>query len=167
MQKEEVIKAIDKLIDLEKQKQSILSKYQDAILSYADNKPLSLDFEECDYIRDLLLKAKEEIINYWDEEHEKSDFDNEIAETLRLAGVKLNEAVQVGRYKYKTVSDLMNELQNCDPEAVVIVSEKWGRGAAQFHIRTGYTDTNYLEVIGSQEPTEEYPTKAIEISAAM
>ena len=61
----------------------------------------------------------------------------------------------------------MNDLQKCDPDAVVIVSEKWGRGAAQFHIRTGYTDTNYLEVIGSQEPTEEYPTKAIEISAAM
>lgn len=98
---------------------------------------------------------------------EDESFDDEIAEALRLAGVKLNEAVQVGRYRYKTVSDLMNELQNCDPEAVVIVSEKWGRGAAQFHIRAGYTDTNYLEVIGSQEPTEEYPTKAIEISAAM
>lgn len=96
-----------------------------------------------------------------------NEFDNEINETLRLAGVKVNESVQVGRYKYKTVSDLMNELQNCDPDAVVIVSEKWGRGAAQFRIRTGYTDTNYLEEIGSQEPTEEYPTKAIEISAAM
>ena len=94
-------------------------------------------------------------------------YDDEINEALRLAGVKVNESVQVGRYKYKTVSDLMNELQNCDPDAVVIVSEKWGRGAAQFRIRAGYTDTNYLEEIGSQEPTEEYPTKAIEISAAM
>ena len=85
MRKEEVIEAIDKLIDLENQKQSILSKYQDAILSYTDNKPLSLDFEECDYIRDLLTRAKEEIINYWDEEHEESDFDDEITECLKLA----------------------------------------------------------------------------------
>jgi hypothetical protein len=88
MQKEEVIEAIDKLIDLENQKQSILSNYQDAILSYADNKPLSLYFEECDYIRDLLTKTKEEIINYWNEEHEESAFDDEINEALRLAGVK-------------------------------------------------------------------------------
>lgn len=86
--KEEVIEAIDKLIDLENQRQSILSEYQDAILSYADNKPISLDFEECDYIRDLLTRAKEEIINYWDEEHEASAFDDEIHEALRLAGVQ-------------------------------------------------------------------------------
>ena len=85
MRKEEVIEAIDKLIELEKQKRSILFKYQDAILSYTDNKPLSLDFEECDYIRDLLTRAKEEINNYWDEEHEETNFDNEIAECLKLA----------------------------------------------------------------------------------
>ena len=85
MRKEDVIEAIDKLIDLENQKQSILFKYQDAILSYTDNKPLSLDFEECDYIRDLLTRAKEEINNYWDEEHEETNFDNEIAECLKLA----------------------------------------------------------------------------------
>ena len=85
MRKEEVIEAIDKLIDLENQKRSILFKYQDAILSYTNNKPLSLDFEECDYIRDLLTRAKEEIINYWDEEHEETNFDNEIAECLKLA----------------------------------------------------------------------------------
>lgn len=85
MRKEEVIEAIDKLINLENQKQSILSEYQDAILSYADNKSLSLDFEECDYIKDLLTRAKEEIINYWDEEHEETDFDDEIAECLKLA----------------------------------------------------------------------------------
>ncbi len=91
--KEEVIEAIDKLIDLENQKQSILSNYQDDILSYADNRPLSLDFEECDYIRDLLTRAKEEIINYWDEEHEESAFDDEISESLRLAGVQINESV--------------------------------------------------------------------------
>lgn len=94
-------------------------------------------------------------------------YENEIAETLRLAGVQLNESVQVGNHKYKTVSDLMNELQKCDPDAVVIVSEQWGRGAAQFRIMTGYTDTNYLESIYSKEPTEEYPTKAVEISAAL
>ena len=85
MRKEKVIEAIDKLIELEKQKQSILSEYQDAILSYTDNKPLSLDFEECDYIKDLLTRAKEDVINYWDEEHEETDFDDEIAECLKLA----------------------------------------------------------------------------------
>ena len=85
MRKEKVIEAIDKLINLENQKQSILSKYQDAILSYTDNKPLSLDFEECDYIKDLLTRAKEDVINYWDEEHEETDFDDEIAECLKLA----------------------------------------------------------------------------------
>ena len=89
MQKEKVIEAIDKLIDLENQKQNILSEYQDAILSYTDNKPLSLDFEECEYIRNLLTRAKEEIINYWDEEHDYDDsennFDDEIAECLKLA----------------------------------------------------------------------------------
>ena len=85
MRKEKVIEAIDKLINLENQKQSILSKYQDAILLYTDNKPLSLDFEECDYIKDLLTRAKEDVINYWDEEHEETDFDDEIAECLKLA----------------------------------------------------------------------------------
>jgi hypothetical protein len=88
MQKEEVIKAIDKLIDLENQKHSILIDYQDVILSYADNKPLSLDFEECNYLRDLLTRAKEGIIDYWDEEHDEYTFDEEIIEALRLAGVK-------------------------------------------------------------------------------
>jgi hypothetical protein len=34
------------------------------------------------------LKNKEEINNYWDEEHEESTFDDEISETLRLAGVQ-------------------------------------------------------------------------------
>lgn len=101
--KEEVIEAIDKLIDLENQKQSILSKYQDAILSYADNKPLSLDFEECDYIRDLLTRAKEEIINYWDKEHEESAFDDEINETLRLAGVSLNESMEDDEIKINDI----------------------------------------------------------------
>jgi hypothetical protein len=88
--KEEVIEAIDKLIDLENQKQSILSEYQDIIIDYVKDydSPHELFFENCDYIRDLLLKAKEDIINYWDEEHEESAFNDEINETLRLAGVK-------------------------------------------------------------------------------
>ena len=53
MQKEEVIKAIDKLIDLENQKQSILSKYQDVIIDYVKDydSPDDLFFENCDYIR--------------------------------------------------------------------------------------------------------------------
>lgn len=87
MRKEEVIEAIDKLIDLENQKQSILSEYQDAIIDYVKDydSPNELFFENCDYIRDLLLKAKENVINYWDEEHEETNFDNEIAECLKLA----------------------------------------------------------------------------------
>ena len=87
MQKEKVIEAIDKLIALENQKQSILSEYQDAIIDYVKDydSPDELFFENCDYIRDLLLKAKENVINYWDEEHEKTNFDNEIAECLKLA----------------------------------------------------------------------------------
>lgn len=96
-----------------------------------------------------------------------AEFDDEINETLRLAGVQLNESVQVGRYKYQTVSDLINKLQQYDPDAVVIVSEKWGSGAAQFSIASGYTDDKFLEYIGSEEPTDEFPIKAIEISAAM
>ena len=87
MRKEEVIEAIDKLIDLENQKQSILSEYQDVIIDYVKDydSPHELFFENCDYIRDLLLKAKENVINYWDEEHEETNFDNEIAECLKLA----------------------------------------------------------------------------------
>jgi len=165
MQKEEVIKKIDELSVLLLQMKKILRDYEDIISKYSDN-DLKYSYNDCEYWESILANSRQNILNHL-EESENTDFDNEIAEALRLAGVQLNEAVQVGRYKYKTVSDLMNDLQKCDPEAVVIVSEKWGRGAAQFHIRTGYTDTNYLEVIGSQEPTEEYPTKAIEISAAM
>lgn len=101
--KEEVIKAIDKLINLENQIQIILSKYQDVILSYADNKPLSLDFEECDYLKNLLTRAKEDIINYWDEEHEESVFDDEINETLRLAGVSLNESMEDDEIKINDI----------------------------------------------------------------
>lgn len=88
--KEEVIAIIYKLIDLEKSKKRILFNYQDVIIDYVkdyDN-PRELSFENCDYIIDLLLKAKENIINYWDEEHEESAFNDEINETLRLAGVK-------------------------------------------------------------------------------
>lgn len=81
MQKEEVIEAIDKLIDLENQKQSILSEYQDAIIDYVKDydSPDELFFENCDYIRDLLLKAKENVINYWDEEHGS---ENELDESV-------------------------------------------------------------------------------------
>lgn len=81
MQKEEVIEAIDKLIDLENQKQSILSEYQDAIIDYVKDydSPNELFFENCDYIRDLLLKAKEEINKYWDEEHgSENDLDESV-----------------------------------------------------------------------------------------
>lgn len=100
--KEEVIKAIDKLINLENQIQIILSKYQDVILSYADNKPLSLDFEECDYLKNLLTRAKEKIINHWGESEDK-EFDDEIYETLRLAGVSLNESMEDDEIKINDI----------------------------------------------------------------
>ena len=90
---------------------------------------------------------------------------NSIIEEKNKKAENIKESVQVGRYKYQTVSDLIAELQQCDPNAVVIVSEKWGRGAAQFAIKQGYTDNKFLEYIGSKEQTEEFPTKAIEISA--
>lgn len=109
MKKEEVIKAIDKLIDLENQKQSILSEYQDVIIDYVKdyNSPVELFFENCDYIRDLLTKAKEDIINYWDEEHEESSFDDEINEALRLAGIQLNENDEDSEQQTVKVNDIL------------------------------------------------------------
>lgn len=85
MNKEEVIEAIDKLINLERQKRSILINFEDVIASYADNHPLSFSFEECDYTISLLENAKEEITNYWDEEHEATEYDDEINEVLKNA----------------------------------------------------------------------------------
>jgi hypothetical protein len=105
MRKEEVIEAIDKLIELENQKQSILSEYQDVILSYADNRPLSLDFEECDYIRDLLTRAKEEIINYWDEEHDYDRAENELDESIAENNPKAQEIRDVIYSMLMTHSD--------------------------------------------------------------
>lgn len=109
MQKEQVIKAIDKLIDLENQKQSILSEYQDVIIDYVKDydSPGELFFENCDYIRDLLTKAKEDIINYWDEEHEESAFDDEINEALRLAGIQLNENDEDSEQQTVKVNDIL------------------------------------------------------------
>ena len=83
MRKEEVIEAIDKLINLERQKRSILIDFEDIIASYADNHPLSFSFEECDYTISLLENAKEEINKYWDEEHDYNgteELDESIAE---------------------------------------------------------------------------------------
>ena len=87
--KDKVIEAIDKLIDLENQKQHILQDYQDVIIDYVKDydSPHELFFENCDYIRDLLLKAKENVINYWDEElnesvEENSSSAQEIRDTI-------------------------------------------------------------------------------------
>ena len=115
---------------------------------------------------------KEESEDKEEKKEVEESYEAELNEVMEAAGVEseeepVEEAVQVGKYKYQTVSDLMNELQKYDPDAVVIVSEKWGRGAAQFHIKSGYTDAKFLEYIGSEEQTEEFPTKAIEISAAL
>lgn len=75
MNKEEVIEAIDKLINLERQKRSILIDFEDVIASYADNHPLSFSFEECDYTISLLENTKEEINKYWDEGDNNTDLD--------------------------------------------------------------------------------------------
>lgn len=93
MRKEDVVEAIDKLIDLENQKQSILSEYQDAIIDYVKdyNSPYELSFENCDYIKDLLLKAKEDVINYWDEEHDSDGLENELDESISENNPKAQE----------------------------------------------------------------------------
>ena len=82
MNKEEVIEAIDKLINLERQKRSILIDFEDVIASYADNHPLSFSFEECDYTISLLENAKEEINKYWDEEHDYDGAENNLDESM-------------------------------------------------------------------------------------
>ena len=82
MNKEEVIGAIDKLINLERQKRSILIDFEDVIASYADNHPLSFSFEECDYTISLLENAKEEINKYWNEEHDYNGSENNLDESI-------------------------------------------------------------------------------------
>ena len=91
-------------------------------------------------------------------------YDDEINETLRLAGVQLNED-WFSEHQSKnanTVKDLIEKLQQCDPNAIVIVSEKPGRGGASCYVYQGYTDKNGFYL--SDEQNEEYNIPAIEIT---
>lgn len=93
-----------------------------------------------------------------------NNFDNEINETLRLAGVQLNED-WFSEHQSKnanTVKDLIEKLQQCDPNAIVIVSEKPGRGGASCYVYQGYTDKNGFYLNNKQN--EEYSIPAIEIT---
>ena len=102
---------------------------------------------------------------------------NQIKEILRIAGVtskynitdpeqqakisKLDGEIQL--LYAPRVKDLIAQLEKCDPEAIVIISEKWGRGGAQYSIRQGFTDANFMEYC-SKEQKEKYQHPAIEIS---
>lgn len=98
-------------------------------------------------------------------------FDNEIAETLRLAGVQLNEdrfqeilaRMQQGRMT--TVKELMEKLSKCDPNALIIISEKQGQGANQCYLYQGFTDSEGYEL--SEEQDEEFNIPAVELTCNM
>lgn len=106
------------------------------------------------------------------------DLENQIKDILRIAGVKFVNQIQDKEQKEKAralsnqvyvlrapkVKDLIADLQKYDPEAIVIISEKWGRGGAQYSIANGYTD-NYMEQC-SPEKDESYKYPAVEVSCA-
>lgn len=89
MQKEEVIKKIDELSVLLLQMKKILRDYEDIIYKYSDN-DLKYYYNDCEYWENILANSRQNILNHWGES-ENTDFDNEITETLRLAGVQLDE----------------------------------------------------------------------------
>lgn len=112
-----------------------------------------------------------------DKKAQVQDLQNQIKEILRIAGVtskynitdpeqqeKIRELDGEIQLLYAPrVKDLIAQLEKCDPEAIVIVSEKWGRGGAQYSIRQGFTDANFMEYC-SKEQQEKYQYPAIEIS---
>ena len=112
-----------------------------------------------------------------DKKAQIQDLNNQINDILRIAGVRFSNNLTDPEQKAKVrqlrgeiqllsaprVKDLIAQLQNYDPEAIVIVSEKWGRGAAQYSIRQGFTDDNFMEYC-SKEQEDEYQYPAIEIS---
>lgn len=114
-----------------------------------------------------------------DKKAKVQELENQIKEILRIAGVtsKYNITDPTQQAKIREldgeiqllyaprVKDLIAQLEKCDPEAIVIVSEKWGRGAAQYSIRQGFTDSNFMEYC-SKEQKEKYQYPAIEISCA-
>lgn len=97
-------------------------------------------------------------------ESSDNEFNDEIAEALRLAGIQLNEDwfTEHQSKNANTVKDLIEKLQQCDPNATVIVSEKPGRGGASCYVYQGYTDKNGFYL--NDEQNEEYSIPAIEIT---
>lgn len=105
------------------------------------------------------------------------ELENQIKEILRIAGVNSRYNITDPEQKAKIreldgeiqllyaprVKDLIAQLEKCDPEAIVIISEKWGRGGAQYGIHKGFTDSNYMEECVSEQD-DEYQYPAIEIS---
>ena len=114
-----------------------------------------------------------------DKQEQLNQIDAQIADILRIAGVKQHWQVQDEEQKSQVralmnqkyvltaprVKDLIADLEKLDPEAIVIISEKWGRGAAQYHVRAGYT-SHFMEDI-SKEETESYKYPAVEVSCAL
>ena len=106
------------------------------------------------------IEYLEDVLYYGDD----GEFDDEISETLKLAGVQLNED-WFSEHQSKnanTVKDLIEKLQQCDPNAIVIVSEKPGRGGASCYVYQGYTDKDGFYL--NDEQNEEYSIPAIEIT---
>ena len=112
-----------------------------------------------------------------DKKAQIQDLNNQIKEILRIAGVRFPDNLTDPEQKAKVrqlrgeiqllraprVKDLIAQLQNYDPETIVIISEKWGQGAAQYSIHQGFTDDNFMEYC-SPEQEGKYQYTAIEIS---
>lgn len=112
-----------------------------------------------------------------DKKAKVQELENQIQEILRIAGVtsKYNITDPAQKAKIREldgeiqllytprVKDLIAQLEKCDPEAIVIISEKWGQGGAQYRIHKGFTDANFMESCVSEQ-MDEYQYPAIEIS---
>jgi hypothetical protein len=111
-----------------------------------------------------------------DRKEQVKQIDAQIADILRIAGVKRyweikdnNQAKQVKdlmNQKYlltaPRVKDLIESLQKYDPEAIVFISEKFGQGAAQYRILTGFTDDHMASI--SDNANERYKYPVVEVS---
>ncbi len=107
--KEDVVYQIDRLIELFTKIQDILGDYDNIISVYSENN-LEFSYEDCEYWKNQLADAKQNIMNYWSgsqnnydgsetdldesvkENKEDNRFDNVIIECLKNAGILLSEA---------------------------------------------------------------------------
>ena len=83
MRKEEVIKKIDELSVLLLRMKKILRDYEGIISRYSDY-DLKYSYNDCENWESILSNSRQNILNHWGES-EDTDFDNEIAECLKLA----------------------------------------------------------------------------------